>query len=172
MSMKTKLLLLISAVFICSQMVFAQSVEKQIVAIRAEVAAINKNEKSYTKTTKDVEGISLEGTEATYFSSTKGLRKITAKMYGETFQATGEYYFQGEDLIFAYEKLSLYDTQIGLSKPVKVIRVEEKRFYFSGGKMIRYLLGKKNINSEMVEFTDAQNSTIETADKLRKAFSE
>ena len=90
--------------------------------IRAEVAAINKGAAKYTKTTKDVEDISLEGTEATYFSSAGNLRKITAKMYGETYNATGEFYYRDGELIFAFLKHNQYDTQIGLDKPPKVVR--------------------------------------------------
>ena len=47
---------------------FAQT-EKEVVKIRAEVAAINKGAAKYTKTIKDVEDISLEGAEATYYHS-------------------------------------------------------------------------------------------------------
>ncbi len=94
--MKLKLLILTIATFIGVQTIFAQSVERQIIAIRAEVTAINKNAKSYKKTTKDVEGVSLEGTEATYFVSGKGLRKITAKIYGESFRAILELYYRAK----------------------------------------------------------------------------
>lgn len=167
--MKTKLLILTITTFILSQTIFAQSVEKQVAAIRAEVTAINKAAKSYKKTTKDVDGVSLEGTQATYFSAGKALKKITAKMYGETFQATGEYYFQGDELIFAYEKMSRYDGQIGLSKPVKVAKVEEKRFYISGGKMIKFLLGKTTIKSSSEEWQEAESGLLEVVKTLTDA---
>ncbi len=168
--MKTKLLILIIATFIATQTVLAQSVEKQIVSIRAEVTAINKNAKSYKKTTKDVEGVSLEGTEATYFVSGKGLKKITAKIYGESFNATAEYYFQGEYLIFAFEKMNKYNGSIGMDN-LKVIRVEESRMYFSGGKMIRYLIGKKPIKAGSTEFNEVEYSTGEISDTLKAAYS-
>lgn len=167
--MKTKLLILIIATFIVTNTVFAQSVEKQVVSIRAEVTAINKNAKSYKKTTKDVDGVSLEGTEAIYFVSGKGLRKITAKMYGETFQATGEYYFQGEELIFAYEKMSRYNGQIGMSKPVKVVKVEEKRMYFAGGKMIKILLGKINVKSGSEQWENSEKDTLDIVKTFKEA---
>ncbi len=166
MSMKTKFLLPIFAVFIFSQMVFAQSVEKQITAIRAEVTAINKNGKSYRKTTKDVEGVSLEGTEATYYISGKGLKKIVAKIYGETYRATTEFFYQGENLIFAFKKMERYNTSIG-DKKLKVVSIEEERFYFSEAEVIRYLLGKKEIEIGTIKFNDAKNSIIELADKLK-----
>jgi len=167
--MKTKLLILTIATFIVAQTVFAQSVEKQIVSIRAEVTAINNNAKNYKKTTKDVEGVSLEGTEATYFVSGKGLKKIVAKIYGESFQSTMELYYQGEDLIFAFEKMSKYNGSVGMDN-LKVVRVEESRMYFSGGKMIRYLLGKKQIKAGSTEFNEAEYSTGETAFMLKEAY--
>ena len=169
--MKTKLLILTIATFIGIQTVFAQSVEKQIVAIRAEVTAINKNAKSYKKTTKDVEGVSLEGTEATYFVSGKGLKKITAKIYGESYNATAEYYFQGEDLIFVYEKMNKYNGTVGMSN-LKVVKVEESRMYFSDGKMIRHLLGKKQIKAGSTEFDEKAYSTMEISDTLKRAFTQ
>ena len=131
--MKNKLIRLgIFGFILCTAIsTFAQSAE-QIAQIRAEVNSINKNAKKYTKKTKDVDDVSLEGTKATYFSSGKGLMKISAKMYGETYNASGEFYYQGEELIFAYLKFNRYDTQIGLDKPVKIVKVEEKRFVFRG----------------------------------------
>lgn len=171
MSMKTKLLLPIVAFFIFSQIVFAQSVEKQIKAIRSEVTAINKNAAKYKKTTKDVEGVSLEGTEATYLVSGKGLKKIVAKMYGETYRATVELFYQGEDLIFAFKKMERYNTSIG-DKNLKVASVEEERFYFSEAQAIRYLFGKKEIEVGTVEFDDATNSIIEISKILKKEFSQ
>ena len=167
--MKTKLLILIIITFIAAQTVFTQSVEKQVSAIRAEVTAINKNAKSYTKKTKDVADVSLEGTEATFFTSGRGLHKITAKMYGETFQATGEYYFQGEELIFAYEKMSRYNGQIGMSKPVKVVKTEEKRMYFSDGKMIKILVGKINVKSGSKQWEESEKDTLDLIQTFKKA---
>lgn len=168
--MKTKLLILIITTFIAAQTVFTQSVEKQVSAIRAEVTAINKNAKSYTKKTKDVADVSLEGTEATFFTSGRGLHKITAKMYGETFQATGEYYFQGEELIFAYEKMSRYNGQIGMSKPVKVVKVEEKRMYFVNEKMIKILVGKINVKSGSKQWEESEKDTLELVKTFKDAF--
>lgn len=167
--MKMKLLILAIATFIGVNTVFAQSVEKQVVSIRAEVTAINKSAKSYKKTTKDIEGVSLEGTQATYFVSGKGLRKITAKMYGETFRATGEYYFQGEELIFAYEKMNKYNGSFA-SKNLKVVKVEEKRLYFSGGKMIKLLAGKVNVKSGSEQWEESEKDMVDLVKTLKDGF--
>lgn len=148
----------------------AQDTERQIAAIRAEVAAINKAGAKYTKKTIAVEGVSLEGTEATYYVSGKGLKMITARIYGESFRATLELYYQGEDLIFAYQKTSRYEMPIGTSKTPKIAGIEETRSYFTGGKMIRFLDGKKQVKPDAIEFDEQAYSTMEISDTFRRAF--
>ena len=76
-----------------------------IIAIRAEVAQINGRLSTCTKTTKSVEGISLEGAEANYYSRGKELKKIAAKMYGETYNAAVELYYKDDMLTFAYYRI-------------------------------------------------------------------
>ena len=168
--MKTKLLILTIATFIAAQTIFAQSIEKQVVSIRAEVTAINKAAKGYKKTVKDVEGISLEGTEATYFVSGKGLRKIVAKSFGETFNAVTELYYQGEELIFVYRKFNRYDTQIGMNPPPKVVSVKETRFYYSSGKLIKFLDGKKTIKNTTKFWSDSESEINALSKTLKEAF--
>lgn len=167
--MKIKLLIL-TAVFILNfQIVFAQT-EKQISAIRREVAAVERNLKSYKKTVESVEGISLEGTEAAYYVSGRGLQKIHARIYGETFNAAADFYYQGEELIFAFYKINRYDTQIGLKKPPKVVRSEERRFYFAGGNLIRLLDGKREITGKDEKYETMKDEIFDVADKLKNAF--
>ncbi len=166
--MKTKLLILAIATFITTQSVFAQT-ENQVTAIRNEVNLINKNAKVYTKTKKEVEDISLEGTEATYFVSGRGLKKITAKSYGETFNATTELYYSGEELIFIYRKFNHYDTQIGLKKAPKVVSVKESRFYFSGGRLIKFLNGKINVKKTTKFWSDSESEMRAMSNKLKEA---
>src|ERR1051326_142624 len=104
-SMK-KIFLVTALLMLLGSSILAQNAEKQITEIRAEVAAINKSAAKYTKTTKDVEGISLEGTEATYYVSGRGLKKVVARIFGESYNAVGEYYYSGEELIFAFVRFN------------------------------------------------------------------
>jgi len=166
MKNKLKIILSLALMSLLGSYAFAQS-EKQI---RTEVNLINGNLKKYTKKVKDVEDISLEGTQATYYNSGKGLKKISAKMYGESYNAVGEFYYQGEELIFAYLKFNRYDTQIGLDKPPKVVKVEEKRLYFTGGNLIKLLVGKKQIKSTDEIFTESKDEIIEVSGKLKAAY--
>ncbi len=169
--MKTKLLILTVAIFFGLQTTFGQTA-KQITAIRNEVQTINKNVNNYAKTTKDVDGISLEGTEATYFASGKDLKKIVAESYGETYKALTELYYSGDKLIFVYRKFSSYDTQVGMTPPPKVIKVKESRFYFADGKMIKFLNGKVSVKSTAKFWLDSESETVQMAEKLKAAFSE
>lgn len=137
----------------------------EIAAIRAEVAAINKNIKSYTKTVKDVDGISTEGAEATYFLSGKGLKKITAKVYGETFQASVEIYYSGELPVFAYQVEKRYNKPITI-KGSKVASVTEKRFYYSGEQLIRLMIGK-SIVKDGDDYEQSVEGMKDLADKLK-----
>ena len=55
------------------------------------------------KKTKMVEGVSLEGTEATFYTSTAGLKKVHAEMAGETFYAKADFYYSDRgELTFIY----------------------------------------------------------------------
>ena len=148
----------------------AQNTEKQITAIRAEVAAINKSAAKYTKTTKDVEGISLEGTEATYYVSGRGLKKVVARMYGESYNAAGEYYYSGEELIFAFVRFNKYDRPIGSGKSPKIVKTEEQRFYFAGKNLIRLLIGKNELKPDDERYTELKDAVTGASDTLKKAY--
>lgn len=167
--MKIKFSILTIILFFSFQTIFAQT-EKRIAAIRAEVAAINKGAAKYTKTTKSVENISLEGTEATYYHLAKNLRKITAEMFGETYKATGEFYYADGELIFAFRKHNQYDTQIGMDKPPKVVRSEEQRFYFANGKLIRLLVGKKELKLSDERYAELKDDIVDNSSKLKGSF--
>lgn len=162
-------LLVIVLTFIWTDSAYAQT-EKEIVKIRAEVAEINKGASKYTKTTKDVEDIALEGAEATFYRSAGNLRKITAKMYGETYNATGEFYYRDGQLIFAFLKHNRYDTQIGLDKLPKVVGVEERRFYFADGDLIRLLVGKKELKSGGERYDELKASIVDISNKLKNSY--
>ena len=168
--MKIKLLTILIGILVGGTInLSAQNVERAVSEIRAEVTAINKNAKSYAKKTKDIEGISVEGTQATYFTSGRGLHKVTAQIYGETFRSSLELYFQGEDLIFAYEKTSKYNGSIG-TNPLKVVKVEEKRLYFSNEKMIKFLSGKTAVKSQSEDWQQAESEMLDLAKTFKDAY--
>jgi hypothetical protein len=157
------LLLLISVVALRAQS------EAQITSIRAEVNLINRSAPKYQKKTRAVEGVSLEGTEATYFLSGRGLKKITAKMYGETFRATVELFYSGDEVIFAFQRVERYDTHIAMKPPPKVAKIIETRVYYAGGEAIRVIEGKKQLVPSDEKFPQAAKEMKELSDELKKA---
>lgn len=163
---------LLSAIFVT--FIFADSAqaqtEKKIVKIRSEVAKTNKGVSKYTKTTKDVDGIALEGTQATYYSSAKKVRKITAEMYGETYKTTAEFYYADGELIFAYLKRNQYDTQIGEAKTPNVTLVEEQRYYFADDDLIRLLVGKEELKSDDEKYSKLKDEIISISTKLKDSY--
>lgn len=146
----------------------AQSL-REITAIRLEVNLINKNARKYQKKTRNVDDVSLEGAEATYFLSGRGLKKITAKMYGETYRATAELYYSGEEMIFAYQRLEQYNTHIAMKPPPKVVKVIETRVYYSGGKAIRVIEEGKTLATSDSAFTGAVEGMDDLSQKLKAA---
>jgi len=162
------LLAAILLTFVLTDSAFAQT-EKEIIKVRGEVAVINKGAPKYTKTTKNVEDISLEGTEATYYSAAGDVRKITAKIYGESYNAAGEFYYLGGTLIFAYLKHNQYDAPIGTGKSPKVARTEERRFYFADGELIRLLIGKKILKSGDERHSRLKDEIIGISSKLKSS---
>lgn len=163
------IVLVVTAIVVLTSAAFTQT-EKQIAAIRTEVQAINKGAAKYTKKTKNLYDLSTEGAEVTYYTSGKGLKKVIAKIYGESGNKTNEYFYQGEDLIFVFEKLNHYDKPIGVTNSPKVVRVEETRAYFEGGKCIRLLNGKKTIRADTIEFDEQIYQIVEVADLIKAAF--
>jgi len=142
----------------------------QMETIRAEVNLINKSAAKYQKKTKNVDDISLEGTEATYFTSGRDLRKITAEIFGETYRASAEIYYSGEEVIFAYQKLERYDTHIAMNAPPKVVSVMETRVYFAGAKAVRVMDGKTIVSASVPRFAEAETEVKELAEKLKNAY--
>lgn len=167
--MERKIVLISVLLGVFAVSAFGQA-EKQIEGIRAEVAAINKAAKGYKKKNKDVMGLSTEGAAVTYFTSGKQLKKITAKIYGETYNATAELYYKSGEVIFVYWRMNKYDTQIGVTPPPKVIRVEEERYYFAGGELIRLLAGKKEITPLDENYTEMKEGLLELEKGLREAY--
>lgn len=164
-----KNIILLTLLAILTAGVSAQS-NAEITAIRAEVAAINKSAKNYQQIKKDVAGISGEGAEATYFLSGKELKKITAKMYGETFRATAEIYYSGEEPVFIYELEERYDKPMYV-KGSKVASKIEKRFYYSSTQLIKHMIGKRTV-TEGEDYERQTKGINEIEVKLKAALTE
>jgi hypothetical protein len=168
--MTIRYMIFTAAVLLSCVGVFYGQDPKEITAIRREVALIEKNAARYDKKTKLVEGLSLEGTEATYFTSGRGLKKIAAKMFGESYRATVEIYYSGEEAFFIYQKLERYVMPIPDRGPVKIASFTEHRLYRRGTATIRLLQGKTKLTPGDTEFDEAEMQMVELADQLKAAF--
>jgi hypothetical protein len=148
---------------------FAQNAE-EMKSIAHTVDLINKDLGSYTQKTKNVDGVSLEGAEATYYLSGRGLQKISAHIAGETYYGTVSIYYQGEEPIFAYYKYNRYDTQIGLAAPPKVAHSEIQRFYFTGGQIIMHSVDDREIKSGDAAYNDNVSRMQAMIEKLKAGY--
>lgn len=141
-----------------------------ISAINGKVAAINKGVKKYKRVKKDVADLSTEGAEATFYHDRRILKKIAAKIYGETYNATANlYYDKGEPLYYEFRE-NRYDTQIGLDKPVNVVKVTNEKYYFTAGKLLRVTIGNKIIKSSSSQYAELRDRMTEIAAKLKAAY--
>lgn len=139
--------------------------------IRAAVAEIEAGSARYKRETRQIDGLSLEGTEATYFSEGGALKKIAAKLYGETYNAVAELYYRDGAVIFVFQKVNRYDTQVGMNPPPKVVGTEEKRLYFSGGRMAALRIGQEDIAPPDIQWREAEEEITELASQLEAALS-
>lgn len=81
--------------------------------------------------------------------------------YGESGRALEEYYYRDGKLIFVYRKDSSYN------KPMsgRVVRVEEDRFYFNDGQLIRWVgQGGKQVPSGDSEYQKRQTDYLENSE--------
>jgi hypothetical protein len=104
-----------------------------IARIRAQFATIEREAPAYRQTKHDVHDFSLEGGELTGFYRGRELRKLHARLFGETWRGTEEYYFAGGRLIFIHVVHERYDEPMS----GRVHWTIEHRFYFDGGRLIR-----------------------------------
>ncbi len=105
-----------------------------ISSIRELYAAINKNQAKFKAVKKELSGFSTEGGELTAYFDGPKIVKIAVTNYGETNSFFEEFYYSNEKLIFVYRKQEIYDEPMS-----KVVKTEEHRFYFSDGKLIRWI---------------------------------
>jgi hypothetical protein len=106
-----------------------------IARIRALYAEIEREAPGYRQTTHDVWGFSLEGGELKGFYRGGELRKLSAHLYGETWQGTEDHYFSGGRLVFIHVVHGRYDEPMSGRVRVRI----EHRYYFDGARLVRYV---------------------------------
>jgi hypothetical protein len=110
-------------------------VEEKVKSIRAKYAEIENELKGYRQVKRDLPDESAEGGELTAYFKGATLRKLSARFFGETGKALEEFYFVENELIFVLR----VDTRYNKPNSGVVKNKTEQRFYFAGGKLIRWL---------------------------------
>lgn len=110
-----------------------------IARIRAEFAATEREAPRYRRTEHDLYEFSLEGGELHGFYRGRELRKLSARLYGETWQASKEYYFANGGLIFVHVVFYRYEQPFGEGG---VQWKTEHRLYFDRGRLIRRIVAR------------------------------
>jgi len=106
-----------------------------IARIRARFAEIEREAPAYRRTTHELQGFSLEGGKLEGFYHGSELRKLAAHHYGESGEATEEYYFSDGRPVFIYVVDLRYDELMS----GRVRYRTENRYYFDGGRLIRWV---------------------------------
>ena len=126
----------------CQRPAVPDSTEIYINNIKAEYQKINSSK--LRAVDAEPQGESSEGGEVKKYYDGKGLRKIVTDYAGAIGRATGEYYFSGEELCFAYIVEYTYDRPMS----GKVVKKVENRYYFHHRRMIRWIDNKGKIKDK------------------------
>lgn len=112
--------------------------ESAIPIIRARYAAVNRGLKRCQKIEVAVPEVeryyALEGNSHEAYLCNGAPRKIVGTYYGETGRSIDEYYYWDGELFFVLSKNLRYDKTFG-----KVVRINNDRFYFAGGRLVRWV---------------------------------
>ena len=110
---------------------------------------------------ESTEGGELEG----YFINGE-LKKIVVSYYGEMGKLFEEYYFWNNKLFFVFTQDYLYDMPMYMDGS-KVEKIDENRYYFSAGKLIRWLDPNKEkaTKSKMIE---KEKEILKKTNKLKE----
>jgi hypothetical protein len=129
---------------------------RAIAEIRARFAEIEREAPRLRRTRHDLQNFSLEGGELEGFYRGGELRKLKARLYGETWQGTEEYYFSSGRLIFVHLVQNRYEEPMsGIGK-----RRIEHRFYFDGGRLIRLVRSQHPRATEDLSMFDPELPTL------------
>ena len=144
----------------------SDSTASVIRTIRGEYAAINAaiQAKKLQVTTKDLEGLSTEGGEMRKYFEGKELRKTVIEVFGETGKWLTEYYYVHGELFFCYSADTKYTKSIAVEGN-RIRAVEQNRYYFEHGKMIRWI----NPAGKIVSAIRYSKKTKELLDELKDA---
>lgn len=140
----------------------ARGEEPAILRIRAHYAQIEREASGYRCRTLDLQGFSAEGggLEACYAGNE--LRRLSATYLGESGRGKEQFYFWGDSLEFLFRQSQHY------SQPFsgKVVATEEDRFYWSDGRLVRWVSGSRTQPLNTPEASEQAHTGRQTARQL------
>lgn len=140
--------------------------------IKKQYAEINSKAATYDKVEKEVYDESAEGAVLIGYYEKKELKKINGIYYRETGKTLAEYYFNGNDFFFVYLKEFNYEKPIYIESSGKVKSIEESRYYFYKGDLIKWISGNKIISVTSKEFSEHNNFFKKDFEKYKKLFTD
>jgi hypothetical protein len=124
-----------------------------ISSIRERYAAVNKNLAKYRVVKKELSGFSAEGGELVAYFDGASVVKVAATHLGETGRSSEEFYYRGGELVFIFHRRETYDAPLS----GRVSKTAEERFYFAGGRLIRWLDSRgRSVAPGRDEYREAQ----------------
>ena len=137
--------------------------------IKAQFSAINSGSNLYRKKERAVSGLSAEGGTVTSYYNKTVLVKEHVVLYGETGKVEMDLYFNQGGLFFEYKAETIYDKPIYI-KGYKIKGVQENRYYFYKGELIRWLgPGNKIMNPFSDKFKDENKALKESLKQIKES---
>jgi len=137
--------------------------------IKGKYQQIQSKEKSYNKKVKEIDDISTEGAQATYFYDKSNLKLIKVDIYGETGKEEQEYYFDNGKVFFIYIKETSYNAPMYAKEfNSKLSKIKQKRLYFINGKLVKFLAGSKEVPKDSIAFKSEEENSLDFLKMLLK----
>ena len=135
--------------------------------IKSKFQKIHTKEKSYSKKEKEIDDISTEGAQATYFYDKNNLKLIKVDIYGEMGKEEQDYYFDNGKVFFIYTKEISYNAPMyvkAFSK--KLSKTKTKRLHFINGHLAKLLVNGKEIAKNSASFRYEEKKSLHLVKKL------
>jgi hypothetical protein len=110
----------------------AAALEFIIGRIRATFESVERDRGQYATLRKEIRGLGADSAYATIYSTSSTIPKIRARLFSGALRTSIQAYYDGGELVFVYQTIS----QIF---PSGEREIEQQRFYFSGGRLVRWL---------------------------------
>jgi hypothetical protein len=149
---------IIIAICIFSSVAFGSDEIKSIKDIKKEYGIVQKSLNSYKTSSFEVNDLSTEGGELTYYKDKSGnVRVLKAELLGETGKDVIFYYFKNGELFFVYRanfsyNAPIYDSSFDNKKTYKSV----DRFYFVNSDLVRWINNKDEIHDGKMVYENGQ----------------